>query len=102
MSDWWVIWFWLFSGLTFFGLCKLGIHFDWDYWFLISIGLQVVVWILMAILHGLGCENGGDFSFKYLFVVLGGLSVVGYVGFFLVGGHVFWLIPLIVFYLLFH
>ena len=60
MNDSWVIWFWLFSGLTFFGLCKLGIHFDWDFWFLIAIGLQVLVWILMAILWGLGCEDGED------------------------------------------
>ena len=102
MNDSWVVWFWLFSGLTFFGLCKLGIHFDWDFWFLIAIGLQVLVWILMAILWGLGCEDGANFSFKYLFVVLVGLSFIGYVGFFLVGGHVFWLILLIVLFIFFH
>jgi hypothetical protein len=69
-DGWFGLIFWTITAITFSLFSYLGIKYNWDFWFLISIGLQILTWIAFAILYSLG-EDGGFFYFSTLFKNLG-------------------------------
>lgn len=92
-EGWLGILLWTATIISFAVFTYLGIENDWDYWFLIAIGMQIPTWIIFFVLYGMGLD-GSYFYFSTLFKNIGILIFLTlFFGILGLGFYALWIIP---------